>query len=147
MSPSPVLFCTDAEVMLTPQQNHDIHRFRQAIYLYLTGENSNLMRRVRAGPSPSSMMWKLGYWAEAISPSAEERAQGIHAIQSDVVPWLERVENHDVEVTRFFRNFRRIIVIDSRQDHTSTADRLAAFLNLEGQQNYDDFVVLFYASR
>jgi hypothetical protein len=93
------------------------------------------------------MMWKLGYWAEAISPSAEERTQGIHAIQSDVVPWLERVENHDVEVSRFFRNFRRIIVIDSRQDHTFTADRLAAFLNLEGQQNYDDFVVLFYASR
>jgi hypothetical protein len=106
MSPSPVLFCTDAEVMLTPQQNRDIHRFRQAVYLYLTGENSDLIRRALAGPNPSLLMWKLGYWAEAISPSAEERTQGIHAIQSDVVPWLERVENHDVEVSRFFRSFR-----------------------------------------
>ena len=49
MSPSPVLFCTDAEVMLTPQQNRDIHRFRQAVYLYLTGKNSDLMQRALAG--------------------------------------------------------------------------------------------------
>lgn len=147
MSPPPVLFCTDAEVMLTPQQNRDVHRFRQAVYLYLTGENSDLMQRALAGPNPSSLVWKLGYWAEAISPSAEERKQGIHAIQSDVVPWLERVENHDVEVSRFFRKFRRIIVIDSRQDHTFAADRLEAFLNLEGQQNFDDFSVLLYSSR
>ena len=147
MSPSPVLFCTDAEVMLTPQQNRDIHRFRQAVYLYLTGENSDLMQRALAGPNPSSLIWKLGYWAEAISPSAEERTQGIQAIQSDLIPWMERVENHDVEVSSFLRKFRRIIVIDRRQDHTFAPDRLATLLNLEGQQNFDDFVVLFYASR
>jgi hypothetical protein len=67
-------------------QNRDIHRFRQAGYLYLTGENSDLTQRALAGPNPSSLIWKLGYWAEAISPSAEERAQGIHAIQSDLIP-------------------------------------------------------------
>jgi hypothetical protein len=60
---------------------------------------------------------------------------------------MERVESHDVEVSSFLRKFRRIIVIDRRQDHTFVPDRLAAFLNLEGQQNFDDFVVLLYVSR
>src|SRR5262249_1821351 len=45
----PVLFCTDAEVMLTPEQNLSIHRFRQALYLYFTGQNSAALRQALQG--------------------------------------------------------------------------------------------------
>jgi hypothetical protein len=72
---------------------------------------------------------------------------GYTPFSSDLIPWLERVENHDVEVSGFLRKFRRIIVIDRRQDHTFAPHRLATFSNLEGQQNFDDFIVLSYASR
>ena len=68
VSTSPVLFCTDAEVMLTPQQNRDIHRFRQALYLYFIGEDSSALQREISVPDASSIMYSLGYWAEAVSP-------------------------------------------------------------------------------
>jgi hypothetical protein len=147
LSKAPVLFCTDAEVMLTPQQNRDIHRFRQAVYLYLSGKDSGLLKRALTAPDPSSQMYQLGYWAEATSLSTEERREGIRAIQADLVPWLERVENHDVTVNSFFRQFQRIIVIDNQRDRTFAAERLALFLKLEGQQNSDGLVLLSYVPR
>jgi hypothetical protein len=147
LSSAPVLFCPDAEVMLTPQQNHDVQRFRQAVYLHLTGDSSGRLQRALAGPDPSVLVWRLGYWAEAISPSLEERRQGIQAIQSDLIPWLERVENHDAAVVTFLREFRRIIVIDSRREPTFAEDRLASFLNLESKQNREDFVLSYYSPK
>ena len=147
LTKAPVLFCTDAEVMLTPQQNREIHRFRQAVYLYLTGKDSRLLQRALSAPDPSSLMYQLGYWAEATSLSTDERKEGIHAIQADLIPLLERVENHDVAVNVFFHQFRRVIVIDNQRVHTFAAERLAVFLTLEEQQKSDDVVLLFYAPR
>lgn len=144
VSTSPVLFCTDAEVMLTPEQNRDVHRFRQALYLYFIGEDSGALQRELAAPDPSSLMYRLGYWAEAVSPSAEERKQGIREIQADLVPVLHKVEERDGTANAFFRNYRRIIVIDKQREQTFDHDRLGSFLELEGQQNSGDFVVYFY---
>ncbi len=75
LAAQPVLFCTDAEVMLTPQQNLEVHRFRQAIYLYLTGRDSVSLDKVLAGPNAKDLRYELGYWAEAVSWSPEEQAQ------------------------------------------------------------------------
>jgi hypothetical protein len=143
---APILFCTDAEVMLTPQQNRDIHRFRQAVYLYLSGNDSGSLQRALATPDPSLEMYQLGYWAEA-ALSSEGRNEGIHAIQVDLIPLLEKVERQDVAVRTFFRKFRRIIVIDNQQDRTFDADRLALFLKLEGQQNGDDLLLLSFSPK
>jgi hypothetical protein len=147
LSPSPELFCTDAQVMLTPQQNHDIHRFRQAVYLYLTGEDSTRLQQALAAPDPAKLIWRLGYWAEAISPSAEERRQGIQAIQSDLIPRLARVENHDAEVVAFFRKFRRVVVVDSKRDSVFAETRLSTFMSLESKRDSGDFVLLYYTPR
>ena len=143
----PVLFCTDAEVMLTPQQNREIHRFRQAVYLYFTGEDSHHLRSALAVSDPSSMMYRLGYWAEAVSLSPAERTQGLHAIQADLMPWLESVENHDVRVRDFFHQFRKIIVIDDQQHRTFSADRLASLMQFQGQQTADGLVYTYYLPR
>lgn len=147
MSSSPVLFCTDAEVMLTPQQNRDVHRFRQALYLYFTGEDSNSLQHELSGSDPSSLMYRLGYWAEAVSHSTGERRQGVLEIQTDLIPLLHRVEDHDLAMTTFLGNFRRIIVIDKQQDHTFASDRLTSFLEPKGNQSNKDFVVSFYSPR
>jgi len=128
LSKSPLLFCTDAEVMLTPQQNHDIHRFRQAVYLYLIGKDPSAIQRALSAPDPSLSMYQLGYWAEAVSPSSQERQAGIRAIQSDLIPLLERVEDHDPAVSAFFHEFQRIFVIDNRREPAFLPERLTSFL-------------------
>jgi len=141
---SPVLSCADAEVMLTPQPNRNVHRFRQALYLYLSREDSRSLERELSVLDPSSLMYRLGYWAEAVSLSPEERTQGIHQIQTDLIPLLQKVEQHDVMATRFFHDFARVIVIDKQQERSFSPERLASFLQLEGQQEGRGFVMSFY---
>jgi hypothetical protein len=140
----PVLFCTDAEVMLTPQQNRDIHRFRQALYLYFSGKDSGYLQAVVTDPNPARAMYQLGFWAEAVSWSGEERKEGLRDIESDLMPALERVERHDATASNFFRQFRRVIVMDDLQDPTFLPVRLGSFLKLEGEQHLDNWVLLFY---
>ena len=147
LSKAPVLFCTDAEIMLTPEQNRDVHRFRQAVYLYLTGEDSNSLERALTAPNPSSVMYNLGYWAEATSLAVEERNEGIREIRADLIPLVERVERHDIAVNSFFRKYGRIMVIDNQRDPTFKADRLASFLKLEGQENSGDLILLSYVPK
>jgi hypothetical protein len=141
---APVLFCTDAEVILTPQQNRDIHRFRQALYLYFSGSDSGYLQRVVADPNPSRAMYQLGFWAEAISWSGEEQKEGLRGIQSDLIPFLERVERHDAAASEFLHQFRRVIVIDDLQDPTFLPARLRSFLKPEGELHLDNSVLLYY---
>ncbi len=147
LSQAPVLFCTDAQMMLTPQQNRDIHRFRQALYLYLSGTDSVFVERALSGLESASLMYRLGYWAEATTASPEDRMEGVRAIRADLIPLLQQVERHDFAVNRFFQEFRRIIVIDSVRHHTFDDEKLASFLRLEDQQNSDDLVSLTYVPK
>lgn len=147
LSKAQVLYCTDAPMMLTSQQIRDIHRFRQALYLYLSGKDSVFLERALSGPESSSLMYRLGYWTEAMALSAEDRMEGVHAVRADLIPLLEQVERHDFAVNRFFQEFRRIIVIDSARHRTFDDERLASFLKPEGQQNGDDLVLLTYVPK
>ena len=140
----PVLFCTDAEVMLTSQQNRDIHRFRQALYLYFSGKDRDYLRRVVSDPNPAGVLYQLGFWGEAASFSGEEQKEGLRAIQTDLIPFLERVEEHDAAVSEFFHQFRRVIVIDDLHDPTFLSARFGSFLKLEGQQQFDNWVLLYF---
>ncbi len=138
-----VLFCTDAEVMLTPQQNRDIHRFRQALYLYFSGKDSDYLERIINHPNPGAM-YQLGYWAEASSVSREEQEEGLRGIEADLMPVLARVERHDPAASQFFHQFSRIIVLDDLHDPTFLPARLASFLKPGGEQHLDNWVLLSY---
>jgi hypothetical protein len=144
LSRGPVLFCTDAETMLTPQQNHDIHRFRQALYFYFSGEDSGSLQRALSDTNPAGLMYRLGFWAEATSFSQEERKEGLRDIQANLLPLLERVERRDPDVSKFFRQFQKIIVLDDLQNPTFLPARLGSFLKLEGEQHLDHWVLLSY---
>src|SRR5258708_29753347 len=130
--------------MLTPQQNHDIHRFRQALYLYFSGEDSSSLQRTLSDPNPAALMYRLGFWAEATSLSQAEQKEGLRGIQADLLPLLERVERRDPDVSKFFRQFQRITVLDDLRNPTFLPARLGSFLNLEGQQSLDHWVLLSY---
>lgn len=125
---APVLYCTDAQVMLTPQQNLEVHRFREAIYLYLTGEDRVTLDQRLRGPKRLDTLYSLGYWAEAVSPSPAEQDEGVQAAENQIAPWLERIEHGDPAVGEFFRGFRRIVVIDDIERPTFVQTRLASLL-------------------
>lgn len=144
LSKENVLFCTDAETMLTPEQNHDVQRFRQALYLYLSGQNSVDLQRELKGPNRSALMYRLGFWAEAISLSRDEQNEGITTIQTDLVSRLQEVEGHGAWVTQFFRQFKRIIVIDDLQHPAFVPARVGSFLKPEAGQHLDNWVLLSY---
>ncbi|MGH9511099.1 MAG: hypothetical protein ACRD2U_03075 [Terriglobales bacterium] len=147
LTKTPVLYCTDAKLVLEPQQDRDIHRLRQALYLYFTGQDSNSLERELAGPDPSPEMHRLGYWAAAASLSTDERNQGIHDIQTELIPRLEQVARHDAAVDDFFHQFRRVVVIDHAKAPTFNDKRLASLLNFEKEQTIGDLVLLYYTPR
>jgi len=147
LTQSQVLYCTDAEVMLTVRQNVDIHRFRQAIYLYLTGRDSNWLRRMLAGPTRLNVMYGLGYWAEAASHSRSEQADGVLAVEHELIPLLEKIEQRDDGVGRFFQQFRRIVVVDNQEDPTFSQERMMSFLKLESEQQTGQLECRIYTPR
>jgi len=136
-------FCTNAEIMLTPQQNRTIHRFRQALYIYFSGRDGGHLQRLIKSPNPTGL-YELGYWAEATSFSPEEQKEGLRDVQADLIPNLERVENHDAVVSNFLHQFNRIVVVDNLQDPTFPRDRLSSFLRLESEQHVDHWALLSY---
>jgi hypothetical protein len=144
LSRGPVLFCTDAETMLTPQQNRNVHRFRQALYLYFSGKDSEYLERIINNPNPAGPMYQLGFWAEATSLSREEQQEGLRDIEADLMPVLKGLERHDPAASQFFHQFNRIIVLEDLDDPTFLPARLASFLKLEGEQHLDNWVLLSY---
>jgi hypothetical protein len=141
---NPVLYCTAAEVMLTPKQNVDIHRFRQAVYLYLTGRDSAWLRGMLAGPKRLDVMYELGYWAESASSSMSEQQDGVRAIEHELLPMLEKVERGDPEIEKFFRQFSGVTVIDSRQAPIFSRERLASLLQMNGEKESRYFRISSY---
>lgn len=147
LSRAPVLFCTDAEIMLTPPQNRDIQRVRQALYLYFSGKDSSYLQRIINDANPAGPMFQLGLWAEAVSSSKEEQNSGLRTIQQDLLPDLERVESHDVAVFDFLRQFRRVIVLDDLQNPAFPPDRLASFLERQEERRVDNWVAVSFTPK
>jgi hypothetical protein len=141
-SQSQVMFCTDAEMMLTPQQSREVHRFRQALYLYLAGKDIRYLRGVIADHSPKEQMYELGYWAEAVSLSPQEQQEGLDAISAELIPRLERIQQHDDVAIGFCRKFRKIVIIDNSADPTFVRTRLASFVTIQTEQHVGKLVAL-----
>jgi len=144
---APVLYCTDAQVMLTPRQNLEGHRFREAIYLYLTGEDRAAFDQRLHGPSRLNTLYSLGYWAEAVSPSAAEQNEGVEAAEGQVASWLERIEQGDPAVGEFFRGFRRVVVIDDAGKPAFVQTRLASFLKVQAGLQRANFKVEIFVPK
>jgi len=143
----PVLFCTDAEVMLTPEQNLSVHRFRQALYLYFTDRSSVTLLQALQGNQRLNVLWELGYWAEAVSPSEVDQLDGVRRVQSELVPLLENVERKDRSVEDFFRKYQRLVVLDDLNSPTFSAPRLAEYLVLKNEQTEGTFEIRTYTPR
>lgn len=142
---NPVLYCTDAEVMLTPQQNLQVHRFRQAVYLYLSGMDSADVQRRLSGEHSRRFLYALGYWAEAASPSTTDQVEGIERVERELLPALSRVETDDSAVQNFFRGYSRVVVIDDASQPVFSESRLRSMLVQESQQESGPYLVRIFS--
>jgi len=143
VSGAKVLFCRNAAVLLTLNQNQTIQRFRQALYLYFTGKDSRQLERITEDPKAFEEQMRLAYFGGVLPFRREEREQGLSAIRTQLIPLLDGAERQDPPQHSFLRQYSRILVVDNRQHPAFDRQRLASYLVIQKELPWRDLTVLF----
>jgi hypothetical protein len=123
-----VLYCRNAQVILTPDQNRDVQRLREVMYLYFDGKDHQWLES-------STQFARTGLYGELESfRTPEELSARIVALRQEMRPLFDAIERQDPSITTFFRRFRRVWVIQNQHNHLYSNERLASYLNLEDPQ-------------
>jgi hypothetical protein len=138
-----VLFCRNASALLTQNQNLTIQRFRQALYLYFIGENSDQLQRLTEDPNALDEQMRLAYFGGIIPFRKEERAQGLSAIRTKLIPLLDAAGHHDPPMGAFLRQYPRILVVDNRLEPVFDRQRLASYLVIQKEVPSGNLIVLY----
>jgi hypothetical protein len=134
LSSSHVLFCRNAQVLLSPEQNRSIQRLRQAFYLNFTNKDVASVEHVLADPNAGTELNRLMFLGQEAAASGD-RNQGIAEIRADLLPLLTKIQNQDIEVRSFFTHYRRVLVLDDLNASSFAASRLTNYLKIEKQQS------------
>lgn len=135
------LFCRNAQVLLSPEQNLNIQRFRQALYLYFSGKNRSWAESVFNSANNETELSRLMFLGE-YSSDAKERNKHIDSTRTGLIPFLTKIESNDREVHSFLSSYRRILVIDNVSRPTFVEDKLSTYLRVEGRKTSGSFVLL-----
>ena len=128
LSDAESLFCRNAQVLLTPEQKRDIQRLREVLYLYFDGKDHQWLET-------TTQFTRTGIYGELSSyRSPEELSARIAALRQEMRPMFDRIERKDPSITSFFHRFRRVWVIQNRENHLFADDRLASYLELQQPQ-------------
>lgn len=146
-TPAQTLFCRDAAIALTQRQRREEYRFRQAIYLYLTGSDTQSVERTLEQKDTMGEQMFLAFPGEIDPSDSQSTARGIEAVRNDLIPLLGRVADQDSSVKLFLRQFARVIVIDQLDFPTFLRARLQQFLVLQRESSCDRCIVLEYTAR
>lgn len=120
-----VLYCRNAQVILTPDQNRDVQRLREVLYLYFDGKDHQWLES-------SAQFARTGLYGELESfRTPEERNARIIALRQEMRPLFDNIERQDPSITSFFRRFRRVWVIQNRHNRLFSNERLASYLKLD----------------
>jgi hypothetical protein len=148
VSPAKVLYCRSASVVLpesqfnavgneTPNldQPDQLQRFRQALYLYFKGTDKHRLDLLRESKTPSDQekRLRLAYVGGIIPFNRAERRRGLEEVETELLPEVETVEEHNLEATTFFHRYPRIIVIDDPSHPLFDRTDLASYLTIEQQ--------------
>lgn len=138
---SHALFCRSAQVLLSPDQNKQIHRFRQALYLYFTGKDSGWVEQVLGDPSAGVEVARLMFLGQFTNNLAE-RQKGEDAVRHDLIPLLARAEHSDAGVHSFFLRYHRVFVFDGGDRPTFAVSRLKEYLTIQEHKTVGNLVIL-----
>ena len=140
-SASHALFCRNAQVLFTPEQNQSIQRFRHALYLYFTGKDTSWVEHVLTDSRAQVDLSRLMFLGQEDTEAAE-RKQALDEIRSDLIPALRNAENQGSEAKAFFSAYRRVFVIDSAATPSFDSSRLARYLRVEEQQHISGSLIV-----
>ena len=128
LSDAEVLYCRNAQLALTPEQNRDVQRRREVMYLYFAGMDHQWLEN-------ATRLERYGLYGDLSSfHEPEERSARLIALRREMRPIFESVENGDSSIRDFFRRFERVWIIQDRQRPAFVNARLTSYLDLKKQE-------------
>ena len=135
LSDAEVLYCRNAQLTLTPRQNEEIQRFREVLYLYLDGKDQDWVKT-------TTQFERYGLYGEVSSfHTPVERSERIAALRNRMLPLFESIEHRDPFVTGYFRRFRRVWILQNREEQHFSTSRLSSFLDITAEENTGTLLV------
>lgn len=141
LTPSHVLYCRNVQVLMSPEQNQQIQRFRQALYLYFTGKDPQWLEAILANSNNTTELTRLTFLGQ-VTVDAAGRQQGIDAVRKELIPRLETAEHQDPDATGFFSHYRRVLVIDNLDQPYFAESRLSSYLAIQQRQTVGRLLIL-----
>lgn len=124
LSKAEVLYCRNAQVALTPVQNRDVQRYREVLYLYFDGKDSQWLQNATG-------FERYGLYGELSSyRTPREQAERVVALRNQMLPFFQRVERADPMTRDFFRRFRRVWIVHGPQTRKFVDTQLDNYLDL-----------------
>ena len=135
LSDAEVLYCRNAQLTLTPEQNGGVQRFREVLYLYFDGKDHEWLKS-------STHFERYGLYGEITSfRNPEDQSARIQVLRREMRPFFDRIEHEDPEVRAFFRRFQRIWVIQNPANGSFVEERLKSYLNLKEEETVGSLLV------
>jgi hypothetical protein len=133
LSNAQVLYCRLAQCLLTPEQNREVQRLREVLYLYFDGKDGRWLET-------TSQFERYGFYYE-LSAKGEDRNERISAIRGEMRPLLERVENGDPAIRQYFRSFRRVWIVQNAQNPIFMDARLNSYLDTKERERVGSLLI------
>jgi hypothetical protein len=147
LSSATVLFCRNAEFLLTAEQENNIQQYREAIYLYLTGHDRVRLDRALSPAGSIKEQKFLSLTQRRQLLEGPHRDSALVEMRNGLGAFLSRIENQDPDTVRFFRKYARILVIDTAERPTFVASRLENYLQITRSERGRDIVFSWYKPR
>lgn len=135
LSSAEVLYCRNAQLTLTAQQNREVQRLREVLYLYFNGKDQQWLEN-------TSQFESYGLYGEISSFHAPaERQQRIVALRNEMRPYFKEVEDQAPPITSFFRGFRRIWIVQRSDKPQFVNSRLESYLDIKSREAAGTLIV------
>jgi len=133
LSDAESLFCRPAQCLLTPQQNRQLQRFREVLYLYFIGKDHQWL-------DTTTQLERYGFYFE-LTGKGTERNQRIDAVRGELRPFFGQVESGDPGVTEFFHRFRKVWIVQQAQSPLFVDSRLSSYVDIQARERVGELIV------
>jgi len=128
LSEAEVLYCRNAQLALTGEQNRQVQRLREVLYLYFHGKDRHWFET-------TTHFDRYGLYGDLITfHKPNELAERLLTLRHEMIPYYDRIDHGDPDMHDVFRRFRRVWIIQERQDPAFVNARLNSYLELNQQE-------------